>query len=157
MKTSSSIIDFKNDKKCNGAQRHVFVPHNSLMECESKLFTELEAWENEIYDTLNACCRDKFPNYITSCCESDGAGGCALAGTVNWLPDWANGHCYEKDTNLIEDWEWRWAHDTLESCCGRCKYGKWAYFGLPLNHIHARFLLYFLQTLPHLEDVIGGG
>lgn len=78
-------------------------------------------WKNEIYDTLHACCKDRFPNSITSCCEAPDEGGCDLSGIVQYLPDWANGHCYEKDTNLIEDWEWRWSHETLESCCDRCK------------------------------------
>ena len=64
---------------------------------------------------------DRFPNSITSCCEALYEGGCDLSGIVQYLPDWANGHCYEKDTNLIEEWEWRWSHETLESCCDRCK------------------------------------
>ena len=78
-------------------------------------------WKNEIYDTLHACCKDRFPNSITSCCEAPDEDGCDLSGIVQYLPDWANGHCYEKDTNLIEEWEWRWSHETLESCCDRCK------------------------------------
>ena len=92
------------------------------MECESKIQSEFdEQEEHETYGTLHSCCRDKFPNSLTSCCEASGAGGCTLSGTIQWLPDWANGHCYEKDKNIIEDWEWRWAYDALESCCDRCK------------------------------------
>ena len=109
-------------EKQTDRNQFVFAPNYSSSECEKKLLTDFEVEGNEKFDTLHACCRDKFPNYITSCCETHGAGGCTLAGTVNWLPDWANGHCYEKDINLIEDWEWRWAHDTLESCCSRCRY-----------------------------------
>ena len=108
----------------DGYYQIVFAPNFSSSLCEKKLLKESEMLGNENYDTLHACCRDKFPNSVTSCCETYGEGGCTLAGTVHWLPDWANGHCYEKDTNLVEDWEWRWAHDTLDSCCGRCKYSQ---------------------------------
>lgn len=114
--------DFSHNTKCGIVDQLVFTPGYSAMECEMKLLSELEAWEFEIYYSLNACCREKFPNYMTSCCEATGAGGCALSGTVQWLPDWINAHCYEKDTNLIEQWEWRWAHKTVDKCCGRCKY-----------------------------------
>jgi hypothetical protein len=66
------------------------------MECHRKPLSEFETWENEIYDSLYGCCSDKFPNSITSCCDTAGSGGCTLSGVVQWLPDWANGHCYEK-------------------------------------------------------------
>ena len=91
------------------------------MECETKLLSDLEFWVDEIYDTLHTCCRDRFPNSITSCCDAEGAGGCDLSGIIKWLPDWANGHCYEKDNNLVEEWEKRWAHGSLEGCCNRCE------------------------------------
>ena len=116
------FIDFQNNSMCGSAQQYVFIHDYTLMGCKSELLSEFEVWDDEIYDTLHACCLNRFPNSITSCCEAPGAGGCALSGTVQWLPDWANGHCYEKDTNLIEEWEWRWAHETLESCCSRCKW-----------------------------------
>ena len=115
-------IDFPLDDKCGRSEQLVFAPNYLLSQCETKLVLDFESWEPDIYDTLHACCHEKFPNSLTSCCEATGAGGCALSGTVQWLPDWINAHCYEKDTNLIEQWEWRWAHKTVDKCCGRCKY-----------------------------------
>jgi hypothetical protein len=73
-----------------------FYPNYQSMECNKKLLSEFESWENEVYDSLHGCCSDKFPNSITACCDAEGSGGCTLSGVVQWLPDWANGHCYEK-------------------------------------------------------------
>lgn len=104
-------------------QKSLFAPNYSSMKCESKLVSEGNRQEeNEFYNTLSDCCKEKFPNSVTSCCGSFSEGGCTLSGVVQWLPDWANGHCYEKDSNLVEEWELRWSHETLESCCGRCKF-----------------------------------
>ena len=116
------VEDFENDIKCGRVDDQIiYAPDYSSLNCKSNLLSEFEAWEEEIFDTLYACCTDRFPNSITSCCETTGEGGCPLSGIVQWLPDWDNDHCYEKDTNLIEEWEWRWAHKTLEACCGRCE------------------------------------
>jgi hypothetical protein len=53
-----------------------------------------------VYNSLHDCCSDKFPNSITSCCDAAGSGGCTLSVVVQWLPDWANNHCYEKVTSV---------------------------------------------------------
>ena len=90
------LTDFANSKKCGITDVLKFYPDYNANECSQKLLSEFEPWENEIYDSLHACCSDKFPNSITTCCDSDGAGGCVLSGDVKWLPDWANGHCFEK-------------------------------------------------------------
>ncbi|KAL3786122.1 hypothetical protein ACHAWO_008014 [Cyclotella atomus] len=81
--------------------------------CNKKLLSEFEAWENEVYDSIHDSCRDRFPNSITSCCDAAGSGGCTLSGVVQWLPDWTNDHCYEKNGKK------RWSHDTLEACCSK--------------------------------------
>jgi hypothetical protein len=89
----------KHDKKCALAlsvSAYGFYPNYQSMECNKKLLSEFESWENEVYDSLHGCCSDKFPNSITACCDAAGSGGCTLSGVVQWLPDWANGHCYEK-------------------------------------------------------------
>lgn len=101
-------------------QEFVFAPNHFSMECEAKPLLGIDAWEIQVYDTLYACCSENFPNSITTCC--DGVGGCTLSGTIQWLPDWANDHCYEKDKNLIEDWEQHWVHESLETCCDACKF-----------------------------------
>ena len=91
--------DFAHSNKCSmslSASDYMFSPEYTSNECNRKPLSEFETWENEIYDSLYDCCRDKFPNYITSCCETPGSGGCPLSGVVQWLPDWGNGHCYQK-------------------------------------------------------------
>lgn len=109
-------------KQRDEEEKQVFVPNYIASACESKLLSQFKTHEPETFDTLLDCCSNKFPNSITSCCDVTGTSGCALSGSIKWLPDWANGHCYEKDTNLIEEWEMRWAHETLETCCNRCKF-----------------------------------
>ena len=120
-----SYVDFEGNDSCD-TQQIVFIHDYTEMKCKPKLISEFEVWENDIYDTLHACCMDRFPNLITSCCETSGTSdeaGCTLSSIAfMWLPDWANGHCYEKATNLMEEWQWRWAHETSESCCSRCKF-----------------------------------
>ena len=99
----------------------MFYPDFATSECNRKLLSEFESHEIEMFTSLYDCCNDKFPNSIMTCCDTPGSGGCTLSGIVKWLPDWANGHCYKKDTACIEKWEDHWAHETLEICCGRCK------------------------------------
>jgi hypothetical protein len=142
----------------DATRKYVFAPNYSSMNCESRQLIDFGSWESEIYDTLHACCRDRFPNSITSCCEAAGTSGCDLSGTVQWLPDWANGHCYEKDINLIEEWEWRWTRETLETCCNRCKYFE---CGLTVMFWHKALLimsycrLRFIRRMQQAQSNVG--
>lgn len=90
------ILDFKYNSRCGLADQYVFYPNQEKSECNQKLLSDFEIWEYDVYDSLHDCCRDKFPNSMASCCDTEGAGGCSLSGVVKWLPDWVNNHCYEK-------------------------------------------------------------
>ena len=148
--------DFASYGGCNRRELMSQKFYATVNSCHAKAISDAEEWEEEIYDTLYACCSDRFPNSITSCCETNGEGGCPLSGIVQWLPDWANDHCYEKDTNLIEEWEWRWAFKTLDACCGRCEYCTIALkFTILLFCVCKRFL-FAVQSSPYLEVVTNG-
>ena len=86
---------YEHDKKCGLGDSDLFYPNPETSECLLKPLSEFELWENDVYENLHDCCREQFPNAITSCCDGH-AGGCVLSGTTMWLPDWYNSHCYEK-------------------------------------------------------------
>jgi len=125
---------FRYSKNCGASEnKHKYHPNYDLMECEKTTIQELDAYENESFDSLHDCCRKAFPNSITSCCHANDAGGCEESGILKWLPDWSNSYCYAKDSTLIEDWEDVWTQDNVKQCCSR-------YFQLDSKYCNERNL-----------------
>ena len=133
----------------------MFYPDYATSECNKKLLSEFESFEgDEIFASLLECCNDKFPNSLSTCCDTPGSGGCTMSGITKWLPDWANNQCYEKDTALIESWEQRWMHDEVENCCSQCTFiyiSKTAPCQVHISQINP----YFSQTLAQCQAVTG--
>ena len=100
-----------------------FYPDWTNHGCGKKAHSEFESWElDEVYDTLDECCSDKFEYNKEGCCSSPGMGGCAStsgSGTapVVYLPDWSSHHCYSKSPNLVATHEVIYTHDTVSECC----------------------------------------
>jgi hypothetical protein len=91
------LPDLSFNRKCGADNSgYKYVPDETSRECIKKPLQEIGASQSESFDSLDECCRDKFPNYITTCCDTAGSGGCEELGVEKWLPDWSNGHCYTK-------------------------------------------------------------
>ena len=52
--------------------------------CGAKAKSTFRALE-ERFDSLDECCRAKFPLHISDCCEA-GGNGCALSGNIKFIP-----------------------------------------------------------------------
>jgi hypothetical protein len=52
----------------------------------------------------------------------------------------------KQDTNLVENWEKRWSHDTLDDCCGKCKF--------PIKLPHIKWFIYANYT-PFMSSDFG--
>ena len=52
--------------------------------CGTKAMSEFRAME-ERFDSLDDCCRVKFPQSVSDCCET-GDGGCSLSGSMKYIP-----------------------------------------------------------------------
>lgn len=52
--------------------------------CDSKAMSEFQAME-ERFDSLDDCCRAKFSQRVSDCCESHGD-GCSLSGKLKFIP-----------------------------------------------------------------------
>lgn len=107
--------------------------------CDVKAISEFRAME-ERFNSLEDCCRAKFPQNISDCCEA-ADNGCSLSGNHKFIPVstsgicnskiaipdlmlatdffqiWMDQICYTKDENLLADWEKAFAKDTLRECC----------------------------------------
>lgn len=94
--------DFSNDKRCGANMSgDKFYPDYTSHQCNKKPLEEFAAYEVEVFDTLLSCCREKFPNSISSCCDAEGAGGCLESGLMKWIPDWYNSHCIAKVSSCL--------------------------------------------------------
>ena len=111
--------------------------------CGSKAMSEFRAME-ERFDSLDDCCRAKFPHDISNCCK-DGGDDCSLSGNLKFIPvrasflklsgtssfcvaherffflhfkqNWQDQVCYIKDENLLANWEQAFAKANLRECC----------------------------------------
>ena len=112
--------------------------------CGTKAMSEFRAME-ERFDSLDDCCRVKFPQSVSDCCKA-GDGGCSLSGNIKYIPvrlfppkcffhnlitvheiifhlcsrhkqKWQDQICYTKDENLLAGWERAFAKSTLRECC----------------------------------------
>jgi hypothetical protein len=52
--------------------------------CDSKALSEFQAMEKR-FDSLDDCCRAKFPQRVSDCCESH-SDGCSLSGEMKFIP-----------------------------------------------------------------------
>ena len=52
--------------------------------CGTKARSEFRAME-ERFDSLDDCCRVKFPQSVSDCCET-GDGDCSLSGSMKYIP-----------------------------------------------------------------------
>lgn len=52
--------------------------------CSSKAMSAFRAME-ERFDSLDDCCRTKFPQNVSNCCQ-DGDGDCSLSGNIKFIP-----------------------------------------------------------------------
>lgn len=92
--------------------------------CSSKPGNEFESWEQERYDTLEACCADKFNYQKGVCCDSPGMGGCTTSGKVVFVPDWENSKCTPRSEETLSDHDKIYAKSSRRSCCDA--YFEWS-------------------------------
>ena len=101
-----------------------YYPDHASRGCSKKSENLFKSWEQEKYDTLEQCCREKFPYAKQTCCDLPGMGGCSGAGKTVFFPDWNANKCVRRDKGTLATYELEFAHDTQSSCCSA--YFNWA-------------------------------
>ena len=78
------FLDFASSSKCN--RNKLMMPKFYAINghCGSKAMSEFRAME-ERFDSLDDCCRAKFPHDISNCCK-DGGDDCSLSGNLKFIP-----------------------------------------------------------------------
>jgi hypothetical protein len=94
-----------------------FYPVYGTGGCSKKQVKDFEAFEQDRYDTLEACCSDKFSFGKRECCDSPGMGGCGTSGEVVYLPDWSNNQCEERSKSTLAVHEEAYAKASEKLCC----------------------------------------
>jgi hypothetical protein len=65
--------------------------------CDKKALSQFWSFEERLFDSLDDCCRENFPQNTSECCEA-GGGCCTLSSNLNQS-------CYIKDRNPLAGWE----------------------------------------------------
>jgi hypothetical protein len=93
--------------------------------CSKKLSNNITIWEeDELYDTLEQCCEDKFSFAKPKCCNSPGMGGCGKSGEIVYFPDWTKRKCFPRSKDSLAKFELEFAKSTQDACCS--SYFNWA-------------------------------
>ena len=81
---SAALTDFASSSRCN--RRKLMTPKFYVIDghCDSKSMSEFRAME-ERFDSLDDCCRTKFPQNISDCCKA-GGNNCILSGNLKFIP-----------------------------------------------------------------------
>ena len=135
------MTDFASSGGCNRRDLMLLKFYALDNYCAAKAMSEFRATE-ERFGSLDECCRSKFPQSVSDCCEA-GDNGCSLSGIFKFIPvsissvclipilmladkvilafyrlkKWQDQICYTKDENLLADWERAFAKTTLRECC----------------------------------------
>ena len=76
--------DFGSSGVCNKDQLMSLKFYAVDDHCGAKAMSEFRAME-ERFDSLDECCRKKFPQSVSDCCEA-GDNGCSLSGSLKFIP-----------------------------------------------------------------------
>ena len=82
----SNSLDFEYASNCN--ERHLMAVKFFAVSdhCSIKALSEFRIWEDR-FDSLDECCRAKFAQSLSYCCEKTGShGSCILSGLLNYIP-----------------------------------------------------------------------
>ena len=79
-----NFVDFGSSNRCNRRDLMALKYYADDKQCGTKAMSVFRALEDR-FDSLDECCRAKFPLAISDCCEA-GDGGCALTGSFKYIP-----------------------------------------------------------------------
>ena len=104
--------------------------------CEQKTMSIFEKWElDEMYDTLDECCTDKFWWKKNKCMQNAPEGGGpdpdppepdepdepeptdGTTGGITYLPDWEDKKCHSKRTGALKNFEIKYSRASIRNCC----------------------------------------
>ena len=81
-------LDFPADPKiCN--ERHLmtnkFFAIAESGRCNRKPLSQFRSWEDR-FDSIDDCCRTRFPESFSECCSATDVGSCVLSGNLKYIP-----------------------------------------------------------------------
>lgn len=99
-----------------------FLPDWAANVCVQK--SDIETWElDDVYDSLDECCSQRFAYNKQECCSAPGMGGCSGEGAgsgsepVVYLPDWSASKCDSKSESTLASYEGIYSFPTIDDCC----------------------------------------
>ena len=78
------LTDFGSSGECDRRALKVLKFYPVDGHCEAKALSEFRVMEDR-FDSLDDCCRVKFPHGVSDCCET-GEDNCILSGNIKFIP-----------------------------------------------------------------------
>ena len=99
-----------------GATKEYFVPNWVDYNCNKKQEGDMDEWQlADTFESLEECCKKRFPYSFTECCSASGSDECGLSSEILYFP--RKGKCVGETASAMDQYEILYSESSVRECC----------------------------------------